>query len=170
MKKQLLSLALLAPITAGATGLHISPELKMGPYLGAGISGGGLQLGLTDVAGLDALYLSYSHTSAEILLDKDRFKTYRVGGQYQFIDHPIKMALQLEGGIVEYQGKRDYVWSSNSTYTEATGATISAAWVVFVNDNVGFRLGSDFHYIDQNKTLLGTHWSATLSTGVVFHF
>ncbi|MGD8116273.1 hypothetical protein [Vibrio sp. TRT 29B02] len=170
MKKQLLTLALLAPMTASATGLHISPEIKMGPYLAAGISGGGLQLGLTDIVGLDALYLSYSHTSAEILLDKDRFKTYRVGGQYQFIDHPMKMALQLEGGVVEYQGTRDYIWSSEAKYKEATGATVSAAWVVFVNDNIGFRVGSDVHYIDQSKTLLGTHWSATFSTGVVLHF
>lgn len=167
MKRHLLTLALLTPFAASATGLHISPEIKMGPYLGSGISGAGLQLGATDVLGLDALYVSYSHTSAEILWDKDRFKTYRVGGQYQFIDHPMKMGLQLEGGVVEYEGTRDF---PNARYTEGTGASISAAWVVFVNDNVGFRLGGDFNFIDKKDTLFDSHWSATLSTGVVFHF
>lgn len=160
----------MAPISAFASGLHISPEIKLGPYVGSGISGGGLQLGVTDVLGLDALYVSYAHTSAEFLYDKDRLKTYRLGGQYQFVETPMKMALQLEGGIVEYEGSRDYIFSDRSRYAEGTGATVSASWVVFVNDNVGFRLGGDFHYIDQNKTLFGTHWSATLSTGVVLHF
>ncbi|WP_370447460.1 hypothetical protein [Vibrio ouci] len=170
MKKHLLALALLTPFTASASGLHLSPEIKMGPYLGAGISGAGLQLGVTDVLGLDALYVSYSHTSAEILLDKDRLKTYRVGGQYQFLDHPMKMALQLEGGVVEYEGKRDYVFSSTTRHEEGTGASISASWVVFVNDNVGFRLGTDFNYIDRSNTLFESNWSATISSGVVFHF
>lgn len=170
MKKTLLTLALLSPLPVLASGLHLSPEIKMGPYLGSGISGGGLQLGVTDVLGLDAMYLSYSHTSSEILLDKDRLKTYRLGGQYQFVEFPMKMALQLEAGLVEYQGRRDYVFSSETKYKQGNGASVGAAWVVFVNDNVGFRLGGDFNYIDKSKTLFGTHWSATLSTGVVFHF
>ncbi|MFM2589068.1 hypothetical protein [Vibrio sp. TBV020] len=170
MKKHLLALALLTPFTASASGLHLSPEIKMGPYLGSGISGGGLQLGVTDVLGLDALYVSYSHTSAEILLDKDRLKTYRVGGQYQFLDHPMKMALQLEGGVVEYEGKRDYVFSNTTRYEEGTGASISASWVLFINDNVGFRLGTDFNYIDKSDTLLESNWSATISSGIVLHF
>jgi hypothetical protein len=42
--------------------------------------------------------------------------------------------------------------------------------VVFVNDNVGFRLGGDFNFIDKKDTIFDSHWSATLSTGVVFHF
>lgn len=170
MKKHFLALTLLIPFTTSATGLHISPDIKMGPYVGSGISGGGLQLGLSDVLGLDALYLSYGHTSAEFLLDKDRLKTYRLGGQYQFVETPMKMALQLEAGLVEYEGSRDYVFSSETTYRQGNGASISAAWVTFINENVGFRLGTDIHYIDKSKTLFGTHWSATLSTGIIFHF
>lgn len=170
MKKQLLAIALLTPLTTQASGLHISPEFKIGPYFGSGISGGGLQLGATDVLGLDALYLSYSHTSAELLWDKDRLKTYRVGGQYHFIDQPVKFGLQLEAGMVEYQGSRDDIWSDNTRYAEGTGASFSAAWVIFPTENIGFRLGGDFNYIDKSKTLLENNWSATLSTGVIFHF
>ncbi len=170
MKKHLLALTLLAPITASATGLHISPEFKIGPYFGSGISGGGLQLGATDVLGLDALYLSYSHTSAELLWDKDRLKTYRVGGQYHFIDQPIKFGLQLEAGVVEYEGYREPIFSGDTRYAEGTGASFSAAWVVFPTDNIGFRLGGDFNYIDKKKTLLENNWSATFSTGIIFHF
>ncbi|QJY35423.1 hypothetical protein HOO69_01875 [Vibrio europaeus] len=170
MKKHLLALTLLTPFTTSATGLHISPEIKMGPYLDAGLSGGGLQLGMTDVLGLDAMYLSYSHTSAEILWDKDRLKTYRIGGQYHFMEQPIKFGLQLEAGLVEYEGSRDNIFSNETRYAEGTGASFSAAWVVFPTDNIGFRLGGDFNYIDKKKTLLENNWSATLSTGVIFHF
>ncbi len=170
MKKQLLAIALFTPLTTQASGLHISPEIKMGPYVDAGLSGGGLQLGMTDLLGLDALYLSYSHTSADILWDKDRLKTYRVGGQYHFIDQPVKFGLQLEAGIVEYQGSREYIWSETTRYAEGTGASLSAAWVLFPTNNIGFRVGGDFNYIDKSKTLLGNNWSATLSTGVIVHF
>jgi len=166
----LVSAPTIAEVSQNKSKLHFSPEIKMGPYLGSGISGGGLQLGITDVLGLDALYASYSHTSAEILLDKDRLKTYRVGGQYQFLDHPMKMALQLEGGVVEYEGKRDYVFSNTTRYEEGTGASISASWVLFINDNLGFRLGTDFNYIDKSDTLLESNWSATISSGIVLHF
>lgn len=170
MKKHILALTLLAPFSTLASGLHISPEIKMGPYVDAGLSGGGLQLGMTDVLGLDALYFSYSHTSAEVLWDKDRLKTYRVGGQYHFMDQPVKFGVQLEAGLVDYQGSRDDLWSDNTRYADATGASFSAAWVIFATENIGFRLGGDFNYIDKSKTLLGNNWSATLSTGVILHF
>lgn len=170
MQKHVLASMLLMPFSAAASGLHISPELKMGPYYGSGLSGGGLQLGVTDVAGLDALYLSYSHTSAELLWNKDRLKTYRVGGQYHFINQPVKFGLQLEAGIVEYDGRRDPIFSGETQYAEGTGASFSAAWVFFPTDNLGIRLGGDFNYIDKSKTLLESTWSATLGTGVILHF
>lgn len=169
--KQLALIALsLSSFMASATTLHVSPEFKIGPYAGSGISGAGLQLGVTDVFGLDALYVSYSHTEAEILLDEDKLTTYRLGGQYQLVDKPMKMALQLEAGMVQYEGHRDYIWSDQSKSAEGKGASISGAWVVFVNDNVGFRVGADINYIDQKNTLFGTNWSAMFSSGIVLHF
>ncbi|MGR5540015.1 hypothetical protein ACPV5V_15600 [Vibrio campbellii] len=170
MKHFLLTLSLtLLPFISSAKSFHISPEIKAGPYWGAGISGGGLQLGTTDILGLDALYISYSHTSAEILWDKDRFKTYRIGGQYQLLESPTKLGVQVEAGIVDYQGQRDYIWSDKSKSAHGSGASISAAWVLFINEHLGFRIGGDFNYIDKDKTLLGNNWSATFSTGMVIH-
>ncbi|MGR5278287.1 hypothetical protein ACPV5J_16510 [Vibrio rotiferianus] len=170
MKNPLLVLTLvLLPGVTSAKNLHISPEIKMGPYWGAGISGGGLQLGGTGVLGLDALYMSYSHTSAELLWDKDRLKTYRIGAQYQLLDHPNKLGFQIEAGLVEYEGQRDYIWSDKSRSAHGSGASISGAWVLFMNEHVGLRVGGDFNYIDKKKTLLGNSWSATFSTGIVIH-
>ncbi|WP_159654030.1 hypothetical protein [Vibrio atypicus] len=170
MKKLALIALTLSSFAANAANIHVSPEIKMGPYVGSGISGLGLQLGVADVLGLDALYVSYSHTEAEILLDEDKLTTYRIGGQYQLVDNPMKMALQLEAGVVHYEGHRDYIWPDKSRSAEGKGASVSGSWVVFVNDNVGFRLGADINYIDQDKTLFGTNWSAMLSSGVVLHF
>ncbi|MCK6262530.1 hypothetical protein KP803_04505 [Vibrio sp. ZSDE26] len=169
MKKLLISLALLCSSSAFANTIHISPDMRIGPYTGSGISGGGIQIGLADTFGLDAIYVSYSHTSAEFLTYKDRLKTYRIGGQYQFVSVP-KMALQLEAGVVEYEGSKDNIWGTHTTYTDDTGASISASWVVFINDNIGFRAGADFNYLDRNKTDFGQNISAMVSTGIVFQF
>jgi hypothetical protein len=169
MKKFLISFALLCSSSAFADSIHLSPDMRIGPYVGSGISGGGIQFGLVDTLGLDAIYLSYSHTSAEFWhSDKDRLKTYRIGGQYQFVQSP-KMALQLEAGIVDYEGSRQILWEDRR-YKEGQGASISAAWVMFINDSVGFRAGGDFNFIDSSNTFLSSTFSATLSTGVVFQF
>ncbi|OIQ25724.1 DUF481 domain-containing protein [uncultured Vibrio sp.] len=169
MKKLLISLALLCSSSVAANTVHISPDMRIGPYAGSGISGGGIQIGLADTLGLDALYLSYSHTSAEFWQsDKDRLKTYRIGGQYQFVQSP-KMALQLEAGIVDYEGSRQILWEDRR-YKEGQGASISASWVMFINDHVGFRAGADFNFIDSDDTFLSNTFSATFSTGVVFQF
>lgn len=170
MKKLALIALTLSSFAASATGLHISPEIKIGPYVGSGLSGAGFQLGVNDVLGADALYLSYSHTDAELLLNNDKFTTYRIGIQHELSGSPSKVAFQLEAGIVHYEGHRDSIWSEKSYTTKAQGATISGSWVMFINDNVGFRVGADINYIDQDKTLLGTHWSTMLSTGIVFHY
>ncbi|OEF09082.1 hypothetical protein [Vibrio genomosp. F10] len=169
MKKLFISLALLCSNNAFANLVHISPDMRIGPYAGSGISGGGLQLGLADTLGLDAVYVSYSHTSAEFLrTDKDRIKTYRVGGQYELVSYP-KMALQLEVGVVEYEGSRQILWEDRR-YREGQGASISASWVMFINDHLGFRAGGDFNFIDSSDTFLSSTFSATFSTGIVFQF
>lgn len=170
MNKMLIPLLLISSAPVLANTIHISPEMKIGPYVGSGVSGAGLQLGLTDTFGLDAIYLSYSHTSAEFLyLDKDRLKTYRVGGQKQLFDRP-EMSLQLEAGLVEYEGQQQRFSSSSIDTIEGKGASISANWVIAVTDNIAFRAGSDFNYINKNKTFLPYSLTATISTGVVFSF
>ncbi|MGF1696857.1 hypothetical protein L4C54_14395 [Vibrio lamellibrachiae] len=169
MKKLLITLMLLVSSSVLANNVHISPDMRIGPYTGSGISGGGIQVGLADIYGLDAIYVSYSHTSADFLTYKDRLKTYRVGGQYQLVTVP-KMALQLEVGVVEYEGSKDNIWGTHTSYTEDSGASISASWVIFINDHIGFRAGADFNYLDKDKTDFNQNISAMLSTGVVFHF
>jgi len=144
--------------------------MKIGPYERSGISGAGMQLGLTDTLGMDAIYISYSHTSAEFLdIHKDRLKTYRIGAQRQLVNKP-KMSLQLEAGVVEYAGQKGYYWSQGVETAKATGASISASWVIAVTDNIAFRAGTDFNYINRDKTFLPYDLTATISTGVVFSF
>ncbi|WGV99731.1 hypothetical protein QF117_17655 [Vibrio sp. YMD68] len=155
--------------SAFANTLHISPDIKIGPYWGSGISGGGLQLGLADTLGFDALYLSYSHSSYEFLkTDKERLKTYRIGGQYQLVPAQ-KMSLQLEAGIFDYEGRRQMLWNE-PRYAEGQGVSLSASWVMFINHHLGFRAGGDFNFIDKNKTVGSNTFFATFSTGVVIQF
>jgi hypothetical protein len=153
-----------------ANTVHISPEIKIDPYESAVLSGAGLQLGLTDILGLDAVYLSYSHTSADFFnLDKDRLKTYRIGMQKQLVSRP-KMSLQLEAGVGEYEGQQRRFLSSEIRTAEATSASISASWVIAVSDSIAFRTGVDFNYIDRDKTFLPYDLSAMFSTGIIFSF
>lgn len=168
MKKTFCLICLLASSAGSAAGLHISPDIKIGPYSGSGISGGGLQMGVTDVFGLDSLYVSYSHTSARILIDKDRLKTYRIGAQYNLPQVPM-LGFQLEVGGVQYEGSRNYFFSP-SQYREGSGVSVAGAWVLQINDNLGFRAGLDINYIESNKTYLSGDFSATLNTGVVLRF
>jgi hypothetical protein len=170
MRKHLLTLALFTPISAMASGIHLSPEIKFGPYIGSGLSGGGLQLGVSDVLGLDALYVSYSHISSQMIkLQDDRLKTYRIGTQYQITQSP-KMAFQVEAGIVEYEGVRYGIWGDHRIEREGKGVSLSASYLIHVNPNVGFRFGGDINIIDEDKTLFGTPVSSSISTGVVFNF
>jgi len=170
MNKILVPLLLISSTSVFANTIHVSPEMKIGPYQGSGISGAGIQLGLTDRLGLDAVYLSYSHTSADFYgIDNDRLKTYRLGGQYQLVSKP-KMSLQLEVGFVNYEGIQEPIFTGPTRYREGQGASISASWVIAVNDNIAFRAGTDFNYIDQDNTFLSYDLTATISTGIVLTF
>ncbi|EGU49345.1 hypothetical protein VII00023_09920 [Vibrio ichthyoenteri ATCC 700023] len=168
MKKTLITFSLLASFGSFASGLHISPELKLGPYVGSGNLGGGLQVGITDVLGLDALYMSYSHTSANILTDKDRLKTYRIGAQYNLPQAPM-FGFQVEIGGVEYEGSRNYIFSPTK-YRDGSGVSTAAAWVLQINDTIGLRAGIDINYIDNKNTYLSSDFSTTFSTGVTLRF
>lgn len=166
LKKTLFTLGMLMSSSAYAAHLHFSPEVKIGPYAGSGISGAGLQLGVADTLGFDAIYLSYSHTSAEFLTDKDRLKSYRLGAQYQFPQAPM-LGIQFELGAVEYEGSRTIF---SSRYRSGTGVSTAASWVFAINDTLGLRAGLDVNYIDKDKTFLSSNLSATLNTGITLRF
>lgn len=89
--------------------------------------------------------------------------------QKQLVSRP-KMSLQLEAGVVEYEGQQRRFLSSEIRTAEATGASISASWVIAVSDNIAFRTGVDFNYIDRDKTFLPYDLTAMISTGVIFSF
>ena len=119
---------------------------------------------------MDAIYLSYTHTYSEFLTDKDRLKTYRVGAQYRLNNAP-NVSFQFEVGAVDYEGIQRKIFNPNElSYRNATGFSSALAWVVTINDNVGFRLGVDGNYIDNKKTFLPYSFSATYSTGIVLRF
>ncbi|MDA0149116.1 hypothetical protein [Vibrio sp. LaRot3] len=166
MKKTLLFFGLLMGSSTALANIHISPEVRLGPYFGSGISGGGLQLGLTDILGTDALYLSHSHLSAEFITDKDRIKTYRLGAQYDFSTVP-SLGFQVELGMLEYEGSRTIL---NTQTRSGTGISSAFAWVYNVNSNLGVRAGMDINYIDKSKSFLSSDLSATFNAGVILHF
>ncbi|KII79835.1 hypothetical protein [Vibrio renipiscarius] len=168
MKKALFTLTLMASFGSSASGLHLSPELKFGPYVGSGNLGAGLQVGITDVLGLDALYVSYSHTSAKVLTDKDRLKTYRIGAQYHLTQAPM-IGFQVEIGGVKYEGSRHYIFSPKE-YRDGSGVSAAGAWVLQVNDSLGFRAGIDINFVDKKDTYLNSDFSTTFNTGVTLRF
>ena len=171
MKKKLLlaTLLLSSPFTYSSS-FHLSPEVKFGPYIGAGLSGAGLQAGIANTFGLEAIYLSYSYTSADFLhIDQDNLKTYRLGVQHNLIQNR-KMSIQVEAGMVEYTGNRKYFIGNQSHERNASGTSLSSSWVTYFNDSLGFRVGATLNYIDRRKTFLPYSTSATVATGLVFNF
>jgi len=153
-----------------ATNIHFSPEIKMGPYYSSGLSGAGFQFGVPDKFDLDAIYLSYTHTSAEFIgIDKDRLKTYRLGLQYELLTKP-KVSVQFEAGLIDYEGSRKNIWNNELSYLSGKGISSAAALVIFINKNVGFRVGLDINYIDKNNTFLSYPIATTYSSGIVLQF
>lgn len=164
MKKFTILLAILIGSNVSATTLHFSPEIRIGPYIGSGISGGGAQLGLTDVWGMDAVYLSYSHTSSEFLnIDKDRIKTYRVGVQHNIPSFPA-VGFQVELGGLKYEGERD--WWAGQESVSSTGVSSTVSAVYNFNDHLGVRMGMDINYIPD----MASEISSMFSTGVILRF
>ncbi|GLO62542.1 hypothetical protein MACH09_30500 [Vibrio sp. MACH09] len=163
------SLIIFLSAKATANTIHFSPEIKTGPYIGAGLSGYGLQFGLRDVWGLESLYVSYTDTNAEFLyVDQDQISTYRIGGQFLLLDSP-KMSLQVEVGLAKYRGERDYI-ISDKRYLYQEGVSTSASWVIELNDYMAWRVGVDINYLDSSSTFLESSFAPALSTGLIFSF
>lgn len=149
-----------------ASGLHFSPDFKIGPYWTSGISGGGVQLGIQDTLNHDAVYISYSRTSAQFFTDEDRFKTVRLGGQQPILT-TTNISVQYELGGVSYEGSRHLPGRPDKS---GYGVSAAMAWVFDLTPNLSLRSGMDLNYINKRHTYLGTHWSTTLNTGVVLRF
>lgn len=79
MKKSHLVLAIATLFSANtfANNIHLSPEVKIGPYGGFGI-----QAGVTDALGFDAAYLSYGRTVYSSSTYDETIDSYRFGVQH----------------------------------------------------------------------------------------
>ncbi len=161
--------SLLFPIFSQASTFHVSPDLRIGPFAGSGITGGGIQLGMTDSFGFDAVYISYSQNSFEFITTEEKLATYRVGIQHQIESMPL-VGFQVELGLVEYEGTYHKILSDSSDYRSGKGPSISFAWTLGLTDHIAFRAGGDINYIDRDNTHMPYSTSAMFTTGVIFQF
>lgn len=164
-----MSISLFLSIQTFANTFHLSPDIRLGPYAGAGISGMGLQLGVRKALNLESIYLSYSETNAEFLyMQEDSLKTYRLGGELLLGQSPIH-SLQVELGYVTYVGNREYIFGESRTL-EQDGISSSVSWVVEYNNYLSLRAGMELHFLDKSSTFLGVSLVPAFSTGVVVKF
>ncbi|MFH0288341.1 hypothetical protein ACGRSR_11980 [Vibrio owensii] len=154
MKRTLSLIALIiTPLSVQASGVFISPEVKVGSFRGAGI-----QFGTNDVAGFDAVYLDYSRVTYTSGNFDETIDAYRVGFQHMF-DHQPQMGFQASLGIASYDG----------TYREekrdATGLSIGGAYVYQVNPILSVRAGADLDIFKDDKTHTFTDTAINFSVG-----
>ncbi|WP_373949884.1 hypothetical protein [Vibrio pomeroyi] len=161
IKTPLLLLTLLST-SVSASGLHLSPELKIGAYHGFGI-----QVGITEVADLGAIYLSYS----DIWYESDRYdetvNSYRIGIQNMFGSKQIH-GFQAEIGFADYDGEK-----TRSGVTErktATGLSLGGAYVYQANSVLALRAGADLNIFDHNKTFVPYNTTINLNLGAIIRF
>lgn len=148
--------------SVSASGLHLSPEIKIGAYHGFGI-----QAGITEVADLGAIYLSYS----DIWYESDRYdetvKSYRVGIQNMFGSKQTH-GFQAEIGFADYDGEK-----TRSGVTErktATGLSLGGAYVYQANSVLALRAGADLNIFDHNKTFVPYNTTINLNLGAIIRF
>ncbi len=161
IKTLLLSLAL-SSTAVSASGLHLSPELKLGDFHGFGF-----QIGASDTFDLDALYFSYSETWYKRNNYDETINTYRLGMQ-QLLGTAKKHGFQAEIGLAAYDGER----TTNSAIESksATGLSLGGAYVYQATENIGLRAGLDFNFFDHNKTFEFYDTTANINLGVNFSF
>ncbi|MFM2621211.1 hypothetical protein [Vibrio owensii] len=154
MKRTLSLIApIITPLSAQASGVFISPEVKVGSFRGAGI-----QFGTNDVAGFDALYFDYSRVTYTSGNFDEIIDAYRIGFQHMF-DHQPQMGFQASLGIASYDG----------TYKEerrdTTGLSIGGAYVYQVNPILSVRAGADLDIFKDDKTHTFTDTAINFSVG-----
>ncbi len=162
MKKILPSLALLVSSIATAQTYHVSPEVKIGPYKGAGI-----QLGVADTLGMDAVFISYARKNYNAGRYDESIDSYRIGLQHMFGDRD-NYGLQAEIGIADYRG----TYSRNDTTTSRRdqGLSIGASYVYMLNDSFGLKTGFDYDMFSAEKTYITLDSNFSINFGVVGRF
>lgn len=161
IKTPLLLLTLLST-SVSASGLHLSPELKIGAYHGFGI-----QAGITEVADLGAIYLSYSDIWYESGRYDETVNSYRIGIQNMFGSQQIH-GFQAEIGFADYDGEK-----TRSDITErktATGLSLGGAYVYQANSVLALRAGADINIFDHNKTFVPYNTTINLNLGAIISF
>lgn len=160
MKKHLLALILLTPLTATASDLHLSPEVKIGPYLGAGI-----QVGMTDVLDLDAVFFSYNRTAYQSSVYDEAIDSFRIGGQ-KMLGASKTHGFQAEVGYAKYDGTKDLF---SPTRYKADGISIGGAYVFQATESLALRGGVDFNLFGWGNTHIPYDISPTFNLGVILN-
>ncbi|WP_052772127.1 hypothetical protein [Vibrio mexicanus] len=127
---------------------------------------------------MEAVYANIGYSSFDELYIDEKIKTYRLGVQFPLEKSPMfgplayspNLSLQLEAGLVEYEGTNYAWWHEKEDYRSTNGVSIAAAWVNNFSDNMAFMIGGEMNYLDRNKTHLPYNVSFMLNTGVVFQF
>ncbi|MHA2709241.1 hypothetical protein [Vibrio owensii] len=153
MKKILPLLTLFIPLSINASGLFISPEVKVGSFRGAGI-----QLGTNDVAGFDALYFDYSQITYKSGNYDETIDAYRIGFQHLF-GHQPQMGFQASLGLAQYDG------TYRNERRDANGLSIGGAYVYQVNPILSVRAGADLDVFMNDKTHTYTDTAINFSLG-----
>jgi len=162
-KTALLIAALVSsPMLVHANGLHLSPEVKIGAYHGFG-----LQAGVTDVADLNAVYLSYSNLWYDSNNYDESVDAYRVGIQ-NMLGHNQTHGFQAEVGFANYDGER--IRSGETQKKTATGFSLGGAYVYQATSMLSLRAGFDMNIFDHNKTYIPYDTTVNVNLGAIFSF
>ncbi|MCF4176376.1 hypothetical protein [Vibrio sp. McD22-P3] len=162
MKKLLLPLIATLSFTTSAQTFHVSPDLKIGIYNGAGI-----QLGVADTLGMDAVFFSYGRKTYNTNRYDERLDSYRLGLQHMF-GHKQDHGLQAEFGLADYYGRdsRD----SESSSRSSLGLSIGASYVYMLNSSFGLKTGFDYDVFNSQDTYIPVGSNMTLNFGVIGRF
>ncbi|EOA8958060.1 hypothetical protein ACIMS1_003703 [Vibrio harveyi] len=152
-RKFFLAALILAPISVQASGIYVSPEVKIGSFRGAGI-----QLGATDIAGFDALYFDYSQITYKSGNYDETIDAYRIGFQHLF-GHQPQMGFQASLGLAQYDG------TYRNERRDANGFSIGGAYVYQVNPILSVRAGADLDVFMNDKTHTYTDTAINFSLG-----
>ncbi|EIU7612890.1 hypothetical protein L3I75_004762 [Vibrio vulnificus] len=158
MKKNSILLAFILLPSLSYANLSISPELKLGPYKGAGI-----QVGLTDTLGFDAVFAELAKTRYESKIYDEEIYSYRVGFQQMF-GASKQHGFQASLGLAQYDG---YLREEHKT---ANGLSIGGSYVFQANQHLFLRAGFDFNVFDTNATYIPSDTSPNFNLGFGLRF
>ncbi|HAS6348877.1 hypothetical protein LZU85_11520 [Vibrio sp. IRLE0018] len=157
MKKMAIILSSLICSTAFA-GITISPDLKLGPYKGAGI-----QLGMSDVLGFDAVFAEVAKTRYESRAYDEEIYSYRAGIQ-QMLGESKQQGFQASLGLAKYDG------SFFNEHKNTHGVSISANYVFQANQHLFLRAGFEVDVFDINTTFIPADTSPNFNLGFGLRF